>query len=222
MIPAVITLSLVALSLSYMYSVSSSNSQSSPIIPVSIEVSTGQPTETKDVNRIYANINNEEDFINHMIPHHQVAIDMCNDYAKKTTDPNMTYLCQRIAWQQGYEIFIMKNLMKTLEISYDPIKGKSIYQKTVFEYYEPDVANPSLGNAISQLMLAMNDTEFMNLMIPHHQIAVNMCKSILKITPNFSIVTIAYDIIKEEEKQISMMKAVLKSKTLFKYDSDLL
>jgi uncharacterized protein (DUF305 family) len=181
-----------------------------------------ESSETKDVTKIYANINNEEDFIQHMIPHHQVAIDMCNDYAKKTVDPNMSYLCQRIAWQQGYEIFIMKNLMKTLEISYDPLKAKNIYQKTVFEYYEPTVSNPSLGNAISQLMLAMDDTEFMNLMIPHHQIAVNMCKTILQITPNFSIVTLCYDIIKEEEKQISMMQAVLKSKTLFKYDSNLL
>jgi uncharacterized protein (DUF305 family) len=220
MIPAVITLSLIALSFTYMYRKPSTSV--STVVPSIVEMPIPETTESKDVTKIYANITNEEDFIQHMIPHHQVAIDMCNDYAKKTTDPNMSYLCQRIAWQQGYEIFIMKNLMKTLDISYDPLKAKSIYQKTVFEYYEPSVSNPELGNAISQLMFAMNDTEFMNLMIPHHQIAVNMCKTILEITPNFSIVTLCYDIIKEEEKQISMMQAVLKSKTLFKYDSDLL
>jgi uncharacterized protein (DUF305 family) len=137
MIPAVITLSLIALSLSYMYRTPSSSIQSAA--PTVLEMPIPEMSETKDVNKIYANITNEEDFIQHTIPHHQVAIDMCNDYAKKTTDPNMSYLCQRIAWQQGYEIFIMKNLMKTLDISYDPLKAKSIYQKTVFEYYEPDV-----------------------------------------------------------------------------------
>jgi len=110
MIQAIIILSTLALGISYAYMNSIKN-----------EINTKETV--KKHKSIY--IDKEDDFLQQMIPHHQVAIDICEDYLKKTSDPNMTYLCRHIMWQQGYEIFIMKNIMNKLEFSLDPIKAKS-------------------------------------------------------------------------------------------------
>lgn len=169
-------------------------------------------------------IQTEKEFFINMMAHHQAAIDICKDYLKKTTDPNMSYICERIIWQQGYEIFMMKNTMSLLDIKYDPIKGYKFYFKTVFQFYEPDVDNPNVteDNIPKFKSGILTDEQFMEHMIVHHQVGVNMCNSILKHTASPYVISFAFDIIKEQTKEISAMQHTLKSKTVFKYDSKLL
>ena len=210
MIQSIIILSTVALGLSYAYINKIKNQEKIKEKP-------------KKHKPIY--IDKEYDFLQQMIPHHQAAIDICEDYIKKTTDPNMTYLCRHIMWQQGYEIFIMKNIMNKLEFSFDPIVAKTAYMKTVFQFYEPHVDNPDVGHiplAVFTARPIMTDEQFMINMIAHHQMAVNMCKSMLEHTTNNIIINLCYDIIKEETKEISQMQHTMCSKTVFKYDSSLL
>jgi uncharacterized protein (DUF305 family) len=212
MIPTIIILSTLVLGLSYAY-----------INKKQTIIKKTQSVKTEKNKPIY--IDKEDDFLQQMIPHHQVAIDICEDYIKKTTDPNMMYLCRHIMWQQGYEIFIMKNIMNKLEISYDPIKSKTAYMKSVFQFYEPEVDNPNLGHISLSTFTSrpiMTDKQFMTNMIAHHQMAVNMCKSMLEHTSNNIIIDLCYDIIKEETKEISQMQHTMCSKTIFKYDSCLL
>ena len=47
------------------------------------------------------------DYLVHMIPHHQVAIDMSNMLIPKTQNPQMLSLCRDIIRKQGYEIWEM-------------------------------------------------------------------------------------------------------------------
>ena len=210
MIQSIIILSTVALGLSYAYINKIKNQEKIKEKP-------------KKHKPIY--IDKEDDFLQQMIPHHQAAIDICEDYLKKTSDPNMTYLCRHIMWQQGYEIFIMKNIMNKLEFSFDPIKAKTAYMKSVFQFYEPQVDNPDVGHiplAVFTSRPIITDEQFMINMIAHHQMAVNMCKSMLDHTSNNIIIDLCYDIIKEETKEISQMQHTMCSKTVFKYDSSLL
>jgi hypothetical protein len=208
MIQSIIILSTIALGISYAY-FNNIN-----------KIKTEKPKKYEPINIV-----KEDQYLQHMIPHHQAAIDICTDYLKKTTDPNMTYLCRHIMWQQGYEIFIMKNIMNKLEFSFDPIIAKTAYMKTVFQFYEPQVDNPDVGNIPLSVFTSrpiMTDEQFMINMIAHHQMAVNMSKSMLDHTSNNIIIDLCYDIIKEETKEISQMQHTMCSKTVFKYDSSLL
>ena len=47
----------------------------------------------------------DEEYLTHMIPHHQVAIDMSIELQKKTKKPNMIYLSREITRKQDYEIW---------------------------------------------------------------------------------------------------------------------
>jgi uncharacterized protein (DUF305 family) len=49
-------------------------------------------------------------YINHMIPHHQVAVDMSKRILKTTTDDFIIYLAYRIIRAQQFEIAELHNL----------------------------------------------------------------------------------------------------------------
>ena len=53
---------------------------------------------------------NDEMYIDHMIPHHQVAVDMSKVLLKNTTNDFMIYLANRIIRSQQAEIIILKDL----------------------------------------------------------------------------------------------------------------
>jgi len=56
----------------------------------------------------------DNEFLEHMIPHHQVAIDMSKKLIKITNNPIMISFCHGIIWQQGYEIQMMEGVMNKL------------------------------------------------------------------------------------------------------------
>ena len=56
----------------------------------------------------------DNEYLIHMIPHHQVAIDMSNMLIKKTNNPIMLELCRKIIQIQGYEIWEMEMLKNKL------------------------------------------------------------------------------------------------------------
>ena len=54
----------------------------------------------------------DKEYLEHMIPHHQVAIDMSELLLKKTKNPSMMLLCREIIRKQGYEIWEMEIIKK--------------------------------------------------------------------------------------------------------------
>jgi uncharacterized protein (DUF305 family) len=53
----------------------------------------------------------EGEFLRHMIPHHQMAVDMSVELLKTTNDSNLIHMCRNIIWQQNYEIWLMKDML---------------------------------------------------------------------------------------------------------------
>ena len=51
------------------------------------------------------------DYLIHMIPHHQVAIDISLLLQKKTQNPIMLNILRILIWTQQYEIDLMKNML---------------------------------------------------------------------------------------------------------------
>ena len=54
------------------------------------------------------------EYLEHMIPHHQVAIDMSNLLIPKIKDPIMLHLCRDIVRKQEYEIWEMGLMLKNM------------------------------------------------------------------------------------------------------------
>ena len=55
----------------------------------------------------------DNQFLEHMIPHHQVAVDMSDLLTPITKNPIMKHFCRKISWQQKYEIAMMKSVMNS-------------------------------------------------------------------------------------------------------------
>lgn len=53
---------------------------------------------------------NDREFLEHMIAHHQVAIDVSYRMLKFTNDPTISHLCRNITWSQKNQIMGMKML----------------------------------------------------------------------------------------------------------------
>ena len=61
----------------------------------------------------------------------------------------------------------------------------------------------------------MTDEMYIQHMIPHHQVAVDMSKKILKTTNNDFIMDLAYKIIHNQQLEITNLHYLLKSKNMF-------
>jgi len=62
---------------------------------------------------------------------------------------------------------------------------------------------------------SMTDAMYIQHMIPHHQVAVDMSKKILKTTNNDFIIYLAYRIIRSQQLEITNLYYLSKSKNMF-------
>ena len=59
---------------------------------------------------------NDKVYLEHMIPHHQVAVDMSKVLIKNTKNDFMIYLAYRIIRNQQAEIILLNDLLKKSKI----------------------------------------------------------------------------------------------------------
>ena len=65
------------------------------------------------------------EYLKHMIPHHQVAVDISVMLQKKTKSPIMHEILRKLIWTQKYEIEMMKQMLTTLyQIKHRDENGK--------------------------------------------------------------------------------------------------
>jgi len=169
----------------------------------------------------------DEEYLVHMIPHHQVAIDMSILLQPKTTSADMQIICREIIRTQSYEIFEMKGMQKYDDgrLKNDVISKESV--KTKLDVYNPTSANAECNplffkpNDHSKHMATMkiNDTSYLEHMIPHHQVAIDMSRRLLLHTNNSYLIYFCRKLIVDQQGEILYMKNLLKSKL---YKSDLL
>ena len=174
------------------------------------------------------------EFLLHMIPHHQVAIDISKILQKNTHWPELQQILRELIWTQELEIEIMNIMVKNLpfRISDSKLKMNKIYTSTLSDFIKPN--NLGLTNVncdplffepkkhiehINQINHISEELYFEH-MIPHHQVAVDMSKILLKNTENDMMIWLAYRIIKNQQHEIIILDNLKKS--LFRYKSDLI
>ena len=170
---------------------------------------------------------NDNEYIKHMIPHHQVGIDISKQLLKISKDPILLDLARRIIWQQEYEIEMMKHIYnkipKNNEIkSYNNLNNYS--KKTKLNYYYPNKTIPKNyycdpnffnPNEHKKHIDHINDISYLEHMIPHHQVAVVMSDRLLSSTNNIHMIDLATTLIREQQKEILKMNNLLENKKRF-------
>ena len=170
----------------------------------------------------------DKEYLIHMIPHHQVAIDMSEMLLKKTKNPSMMLLCREIIRKQGYEIWEMQMIKRNIDynylISYE--SQKEVVNTKLNTYYpkksksKDGNCNPLFFNPSSHMKhmkhMEINDKSYLEHMIPHHQVAVDMSKRLLLHTNNSYLIDFCRKLIYDQEGEIFYMNNLLESVNLYK------
>jgi uncharacterized protein (DUF305 family) len=169
----------------------------------------------------------DDEFIKHMITHHEVAVSMSKNHLN-TKNPIILEILIQLIKLQTYEINLMKDskIIKN-DLFNDEMSDKNIKMDTSFRYTQGDFMKPNtpyLSNTFCdpsffemdhKTVHNMTDEMYIQHMIPHHQVAVDMSKKILKTTKNDFVIDLAYKIIHNQQEEISKLYYLSKSKNMF-------
>lgn len=154
-------------------------------------------------NIVNRNFISDSDYINHMIPHHQLAVDMSTILIHQTKSPTYIELCRDIIRKQSYEIWELENMKNYRDDLCNNDKGVNI-----------DIAQINMPNntsAFLNIQDPINETKYLEHMIPHHQMAIDISRQLLNYTTNSYLITLCNKIIREQENEIFYMNSLLKS-----------
>lgn len=178
------------------------------------------------------------EYLEHMIPHHQVAIDISRILQNKTQSDYMQSILRKLIYIQEHDIMIMQQMLIKLSgnISDSTHTMNKKYIDTVANFTKPN----SLGLTkvycdplffdetahmnhlqMSGLINTLDDTVYIEHMIPHHQVAVDMSKKLLKNTTNDFMIYLCYRIIRNQEEEVILLNDIFKSK-FYKWQSTLI
>jgi uncharacterized protein (DUF305 family) len=176
----------------------------------------------------------DREFLEHMIPHHQVAIDISKILQKKSESIELQKICRDIILIQEIEIKIMHQMLYSLpdRISDSTIKMNKTYQPTLSDFIKPNKLgltntycdrlpdgkreaspDPSFFDSNKHIkhLFHITDDTYIEHMIPHHQVAVDMSKILLKNTDNDMMISFAYRIIKGQQNEVIILDNLKKS-----------
>ena len=179
----------------------------------------------------------DKDFLEHMIPHHQVAVDVSYMLQKTSKIPIMQKVLRELIFVQTEEIIIMKEMLEKLPykvsgklfFTYEYIPDKSDYilpnkLSLTDTYCDPHFFDPD-AHMKHMSHMKLDEIAYIEHMIPHHQVAVDMSKVLLKNTKNDFMIYLAYRIIRNQQHEILMLNDLLdnlKNKNKYKFESNLL
>ena len=172
------------------------------------------------------------EYLKHMVPHHQVAIDMSNLLTPNTLNPTMKHLCRDITRKQSYEIWEMNMMIESLPYNitsnevvilediitkldiYNPIMSKSKEGECNPLFFKPN------DHSVHMEGMEITDKSYLEHMIPHHQVAIDMSKRLLLHTNNNYLIDFCRKLIIDQQGEIYYMNNLLNN--TYNYKSILL
>ncbi|MEC5156297.1 DUF305 domain-containing protein [Chryseobacterium sp. MP_3.2] len=145
--------------------------------------------------------NNDTDFSNMMIEHHNGAVEMSELLLNKGKDPELQTFAQKVIDAQTQEINLMEKFQNETEKSAD----SQDFQQAL---------NQSMAAMMNKEIKIYNDSDkdYAAQMIPHHQSAVEMAKAYLKFGKNPQLLKLSEDIIRAQNTEIAELQNWLAKK----------
>lgn len=174
------------------------------------------------------------DYLLHMIPHHKVAVDISYLLQKTSKSDVMQDILRKLIWTQNYEITLMNDVLATfpeINVSSNDIMNRK-YIDMMSDFISPNklgltntYCDPHFFNPEEHMKhlegMELDEKMYLQHMIPHHQVAVDMSKKLLKHTTNDFMIYLAYRIIRSQQEEIIMLNDLLNEKNKF-FESSLL
>lgn len=149
-------------------------------------------------------------FLIGMVPHHQAAIDMAKVEVQKGKDPQAKQLAQMIIDDQQREIGQMQEIAKA-SFNVTPATSMAMGGTEGTLMSEPIVMDMgTMGHAVD--VAPDTDKAFLQLMIPHHAMAISMAASQQKAGTDPKIKQLSQAIIASQAKEIGQMQGMLAGK----------
>ena len=166
------------------------------------------------------------EFLRHMVPHHQVAVVMSKRLEKRSKTPYMLEICRNIIRIQEYEIWIMEMVLagrQSPNVSTNSVPVKYERHENnipgyVLPCYYPEGVRDKNARCDpgffdpghkQHMVMKLDDKSFLEHMIPHHQVAVDMSKRLLGHTRSPFMIEFCKRIINSQEREIWEMKGIL-------------
>lgn len=175
----------------------------------------------------------DEEFLRHMIPHHQMAINISRQHDKYTHNDIIKSQIRDLIRTQTYEIYLMitelRNRINNVSIiqNHNSVPYTTIsnsYPNTIQltnTYCDPQFFNPNIQNmhglqghhmqGMVSHQSVTTDKMYIEHMVPHHQVAIDMCKLLIKNTKNDFMMSLAYDMLKAQEAEVFLLTNLLNS-----------
>jgi uncharacterized protein (DUF305 family) len=160
-----------------------------------------------------------------MITHHQIAIDISIQHIDNTQSDIIMKVLRELIWTQKYEIVMMTEELNHKTENISEITSNQPFIPTISSSTYPNVigltntyCDPGFFNSTThaQHNMIVTDKQYILHMIPHHQVAVDMCKILLKHTKSDFLIYLAYRMIRAQESEIILLNDLLKSPRLYK------
>ena len=145
------------------------------------------------------------DFATMMIPHHQGAIDMARVQLEFGKDPELRKLSEAVISAQEREVSFLKSW---LEKHPAPAGGSehAMHTPAAMAYM---AGMKTMSADMNAAMTGDADIDFVAMMIPHHQGAIDMAKVQLEHGKDAELRKLSEEIIKAQQSEIAFMKGWL-------------
>ncbi len=160
-------------------------------------------------------------FLEGMIDHHQMALDMADDCLQKASTESVVTVCENIIEAQTAEIDLMQGwLLDWYNIAYEPVSmmGESMLEDGMgsmggMQMPETPFSDPAgmmgMFAGFNQLEGVDYEIAWLESMIDHHDDAIHMSERVLtrSVTPELS--ELAEQIITDQTAEIDLMESLL-------------
>ena len=143
-------------------------------------------------------------------------------------DPAMLHMCRDITRKQSYEIWEMTEMKRRLtDTMFDSIPWSIDAHCTKLDVHSPIMSKSKDGtcnplffkpNDHSKMMdgMEITDISYLEHMIPHHQVAIDMSKRLLLHTNNSYLLVFCRKLIVDQQSEIYLMNNLLKNTYTYK------
>lgn len=158
-------------------------------------------------------------FLEYMIAHHQVAVNMAKQVLKTSQNQYILELARRMVWQQGYEITMMHAMIGRLPQPFSRVAVLGHYNTSLLSFYKGfDLVPTACYDDMFALsafdhLPQIGDREFLQHMIAHHELGLAMTRAQLNRNSGTSsqsgfMLALLYDIIHDQEQELDRMRGL--------------
>lgn len=143
-------------------------------------------------------------FIAQMIPHHEAAIEMCQNVLQYTNNPELRCIASDIISTQTRSIQNMRSILDQCNFVTNSCQDLNLYNRRCKEVTRTMFRE--MGSAYSDNNISAN---FIREMIPHHEGAIGLCENALRFCICPGLAPILEAIISSQAKGIQEIRQLL-------------